>query len=663
MVIYNYNDIENILKKYNLKKYSKAKTKNSEKISYYDIPMAFDIETTSFYEDDEKRAIMYIWQMAIFDNVIIGRTWEEFNSAIDLLSKILKTNTTIRAVIYVHNLGYEYEFIKHRLHFIDVFSRDDRTILKAVTDKGIEFRCSYALTNKKLELLAQDLKHHKIEKKVGDLDYSLIRTSKTPITKEELDYCVNDVLLLSYYISEKIEEEHLSTIPLTSTGYVRRMCKQAYRHDKDWRNLMKNIRLTPETYGYNKKVYQGAYVHGNILYTDKTLEHVGSWDFDSSYIAVLIGEKYPLSSPHNIKIHDMEQFKYYISRYNCIFTLKIEGLKLKDNKYISPISESKCDDLINPIIDNGRVVSADNLIVYITEIDYILYSKIFDWKKISVGKFYYMDSGYLPTGLIEVAYGLYKQKKALKPIKDIGENKYVYNAIKSLLNAIYGMCATDIQHGKDIDKAVDDYNKGYNFLYPLWSTYITAYARRNLFSGICATGDDFIYSDTDSVKVLNPEDHFAYIEKYNKWIDKKIEKACQYHGLNFEDIKGIGRWDFEGIYDVFKCLRAKAYMTLKDNKYNLTMSGVSKDAIKYITSTAAPFEFFSNGLKIPPEHTGKLTHIYVDHEINGTITDYKGVACDYHEYSYVHMEPVGFKLDYTDDYLRFISICERIGIR
>ena len=64
---------------------------------YYNIAMSFDIETSSFYEDKngiiytndeykklknqvkaEKKAIMYIWQFAIEENVIIGRTWNDF---------------------------------------------------------------------------------------------------------------------------------------------------------------------------------------------------------------------------------------------------------------------------------------------------------------------------------------------------------------------------------------------------------------------------------------------------------------------------------------------------------------------------------------------------------------------------------------------------------
>ena len=48
----------NILNK--IKAESDIVEKNS-KLKYYNIPCSFDIETSSFYEGDEKRACMYLW--------------------------------------------------------------------------------------------------------------------------------------------------------------------------------------------------------------------------------------------------------------------------------------------------------------------------------------------------------------------------------------------------------------------------------------------------------------------------------------------------------------------------------------------------------------------------------------------------------------------------
>ena len=85
-----------------------------KKIQWYNISNAFDIETTSFYDGDIKKAIMYVWQWAVgTDFVIYGRTWEEFNEFIAILSGALGLNDSKRIICYVHNLGYETQFIKH----------------------------------------------------------------------------------------------------------------------------------------------------------------------------------------------------------------------------------------------------------------------------------------------------------------------------------------------------------------------------------------------------------------------------------------------------------------------------------------------------------------------------------------------------------------------
>ena len=61
--------------------------KRKWKVDYYNIPVCFDIETSSFYQDNEKKACMYIWMFSIDDNIIIGRTWEDFLFLCDELVK------------------------------------------------------------------------------------------------------------------------------------------------------------------------------------------------------------------------------------------------------------------------------------------------------------------------------------------------------------------------------------------------------------------------------------------------------------------------------------------------------------------------------------------------------------------------------------------------
>ena len=110
----------------------------------------------------------------------------------------------------------------------EVFAVKERRPVHASLPEGIEFKCSYILSNYSLAYIgAKLLRKYPVEKAVGDLDYSLLRHSGTGLTTEEIWYSVKDVQVVSSYIQEKIENEGgINNIPLTNTGYVRRYCRE-----------------------------------------------------------------------------------------------------------------------------------------------------------------------------------------------------------------------------------------------------------------------------------------------------------------------------------------------------------------------------------------------------------------------------------------------------
>ena len=116
---------------------------------------SFDIEVSSFYnENQEKQALMYCWQFAIGESVLIGRTIEQFVYLLDKLHRKTNSSEEKTLIIYVHNLSYEFQFIRKYIDWSNVFALEQRKVLYATTTNGIEFRCSYLLTNVSLEKLA-----------------------------------------------------------------------------------------------------------------------------------------------------------------------------------------------------------------------------------------------------------------------------------------------------------------------------------------------------------------------------------------------------------------------------------------------------------------------------------------------------------------------------
>ena len=644
---------------------TKQKRGKAEKRVYYNVACAFDIETSSWYENNEKRACMYIWQFGINGYCFIGRTWKEFKTLYKYLIDNFKEASFI---CYVHNLSFEYQWIKEHFKWSKVFEVDDRKPVQCITKDGFEFRCSYMLSGKRLEATAEDLFVYKVSK-LHTLDYKLIRTSDTVLSNDELQYCINDIKVVMSFIQESIERDGgIINIPLTKTGYVRKKCKDACfgKGDdrKKYRNFMKRLTLTEELYDMCRRAFQGGYVHCNLLHSGQIRKRVASFDLTSSYPTVMIAYNlFPMSAPFKVKPKSKDEFMDYIKYYACMFDITFNNIKLKEKQFMPYISLSKCWYIENEKVDNGRILSASKLSTTITEQDWDVISAFYDWDQVRIGDMYVWERGYLPTQLVDTILKLYEDKTQLKGVEGQEVNYYMS---KSDLNSTFGMAVMSLEKQAS---SIEEYNNSYTrFLYYPWGVWITAIARKNLFLGINEMGEDLIYSDTDSLKVMHYQDHMEWIDKYNNWIQNKLKVAMKYHGFNEDRVcpknkEGkdcpLGVWDFEGISQQFKGLRAKAYLVKKDGKYKLTMSGVnSKSAIDYMLENGNPMDQFKDGLYIPAGRTGKLTHTYIDYEIKGIVEDYQGNKTKYNEKSCVHLDDADFTIDSDAEFKNFIILCQ-----
>lgn len=206
--------------------FKRCKKTKSKKVMYMEVPASFDIEASSFYDGEQKAATMYVWAFGLYGRVIIGRTWEEFVQTCETISLEMQLSGEQRLVVYVHNMDYDFQFFRKWLSWDKVFSLDERKPVYAISDLGIEFRCSYKLSGYSLETVGKNLKHIHVKKLAGDLDYSIPRHSKTPLTDMELQYVMNDAKVVMAYIAEcMMDEGTITKIPLTKTGYVRRFVR------------------------------------------------------------------------------------------------------------------------------------------------------------------------------------------------------------------------------------------------------------------------------------------------------------------------------------------------------------------------------------------------------------------------------------------------------
>lgn len=691
-----------------LKNLSYKSFKTRKGISYINMSNTIDIEVSSFYDtNNEKVGLPYAFTLGINGHSYLGRSKEDLLNILSFIIDTFQLSKDKRMIFYIHNLGYEFQFFMKWFNWISVFAIDSRSPVYACSLDGIEFRCSYLLSGYSLENVAKNLTSFKLEKKKGDLDYRKIRSPKTPLTNLEIGYILYDGLIVMCYIQEQIEshKNKITNIPLTKTGEVRKYCrnmtlyngggshKNTGRSFNKYHYFISNVRISSiNEYKQLKRAFAGGFTHANPLIVGNVVKNAHSYDFTSSYPAVMCLEKYPCTSGKLITIKSKEDFLNKLKIYCCLFDITFINIESTIH-YENYISSSHCYVLKDSTLSNGRVIKASELSMTITEQDYNIISKTYQWDHMKIKNFRIYKKDYLPKEFIYAILKLYSDKTTLKGVEG-KEAEYLH--AKENVNSCYGMCVTDIcrkenkfnvekqmweESSDDIDyeKLLEKYNNDKRrFLCYQWGIWVTSFARHNLWTGILEYKEHYLYSDTDSIKGIHKKDHIQFIEEYNNRIFTKIKQVCNYYQLDESlfspktiegKIKTLGLWDFEETFD-FKTLGAKRYIIKDEKGYHMTIAGLNKKtALAYLESQGDVFEQFKEGMYIPPTYkdaqgqiqagTGKNTHTYIDDVREGVIRDYKGKLYKYKVESCVHMEEADYTLSLANDFVDLLLRIQR----
>ena len=643
---------------------------------------AFDIETTTLelpIVDDRTQnahAFMYIWQFQFNDITIVGRTWEEAEQLFISLSDACKRYRKEKRlddlpiiIIWVHNLAYEFQFLSGIYTFQndECFFRDIRKPIYCKMFNCLEFRCSYIQTNMSLSHLTKQL-GVKAKLSGQKYDYSKIRFPWTPLTDYELEYCATDVQSLVECMRIKMENDgdNLQTIPLTSTGYVRRDCKQALKPlYLDIKELLPN----EKQYRLLRKAFRGGNTHANRKYSGKILENVYSYDMSSCYPAQQLTKKFPMSPFRWIDDRlTFDRIKRFIDLgYAVVGLYQFKGLRLKKMVSIPYISLARTE-AYGFQLDNGRVLEADYIEMALTEIDLKIVLKQYTFDEIQVQTAMVAQKHYLPQEYRNVIIKYYENKTKLKGVTD-PEQIYLYQKSKEKLNGIYGMSAQDPIHAEILynggDYARSDYTTGdadkvlskAKFPYQ-WGVYTTAYARAALQEAIDAAGAAMVYCDTDSVKTLGRVDL--------SYINRKRQAAAEASRAFADDPKGnrhyMGVFELDGLYDRFITCGAKRYAYETDGHMSITVSGVSKavneaTGISFAVEELGKLENFHEGF-IWRKSAGTMSVYndddlfdYTDPETGKTVQIIKNVA----------IIPTTYEMTYAKDYRRLLQEIDLYG--
>lgn len=601
----------------------------------------FDIETTTFIsditKDNQLQRDAFIWSSQFYDGTKYT-TFRTLEDTIRFLNQLndLFSNLNDKLLIYVHNLSYEYQFIKDFFEWKKVLCLNERKIISAETE-GLVFRCSYRLSNMSLErfLIAENVPDKYLKSK---MDYQKRRFPWTPLTEDEEIYIRNDVIGLHKAIENILNHmpvPDLNDIPLTSTGYVRKDVRDAMKENPRNRYRFYRESLTSRQYEVIKEAFRGGNTHANRFNSNKVCENVGSYDEASAYIYELLTRKFP-GAFHTMKAFTWKEFNFFYKHsdeWALLFVANFKGLKLKDNIAVPYISLSKVGSASGDIVvDNGRIINLEYAFkIALTEVDYKIILSQYEFDDIKIEECYYARKYKLPLEMRKVIIEYFYSKCTLKGVDD-----YFYSKSKNKLNSTYGMCVSSPVRSEyefneitklleevpqELDEGLESFYKSFgSFLSYQWGVWVTAYAREDLQEAIDVVEfEDFIYCDTDSTKIKNVSKYKEAFETINDYRRKQCEDNeayVDYNGKRFY----LGVFEFEGESKYFKTFGAKKYIYGDDNdNFKITISGVPKSKGKECIKKAIKDGKFNNFYDLD------LGFIFKSIKMTSAYNDYTGI--------------------------------------
>lgn len=564
--------------------------------NYWNLRCGFDIETTTYID----RAYMYIWQIGINNKAFFGNTWEEFNDCLNIINSYIdylnsqkakvrhKKEFKAQAICFIHNIAFEWQFVRKEIHVTDVFLKSLREPLYFESN-NIKFLDSYQITHMSLAKLAK--RYCNTQKMVGDIDYTILRnaTDGKNLTTKELKYCENDVIILcefaEYYFNKYLSNNELI---YTETSIVRHSLKKAF---KEQNQITKQdiFEMYPKTFNeylmYMEYLFAGGWVKSSVDAFGKILSNIKCKDITSSYPAQIAHRYYPISKFKSIKIDSKQMFNSMLNKYCCILDITLFNVKKTTIHSIISTSKIVNNDTGRILVDNGRIAEVEKVRLLMTELDWNIFNKFYEYDKfkIVINNFKIAVRGKLPSYVVSTMLDAYERKEELKL-----QGKDYFNE-KCFVNMFYGCFVTKIHKfnyiykNGEITKDLNDYYRQIrsSVLSPFWGIWCTSWARFQELSAVYANADCVVYGDTDSVKGHNMSDE--YFNKYNTEQIEKNKKISEKYNKNFDLIKELGCWDSEPTYNLFKTIGCKRYIGFdENNKLSVTIAGVPKGSLEKI---------------------------------------------------------------------------------
>lgn len=486
-------------------------------------------------------------------------------------------NSKENYILYFFNLKFDSAFIFNWLYLNDFEyiednkQRRDCTYTTLVTDLGqfftidIYFRVNRHNVNKVRIIDAQKIFPNFSVERLAEsfglpisklkLDYHSRREKGHQLTKHEIDYIRNDVEIVARVLREMFNK-NLTKMTIASDAMSN--FKDHFRYFRKY-----FPKLEEHVDSEIRKSYKGGFTYVNPIYQEKTLGAGVTLDVNSLYPSIMKKEMMPYGEPviYDGLYKENPEYPLYIQVMECAFKLKegkIPTIQLKNNLTFAP---------------NEYLTSSNNRIVclYLTKPDFELFLENYDfWFEKYEGGFMFRGR----AGFFNKYIDYWTEQKIAAGKEG---NKGKRQIAKLMLNSLYGKFGLSPKAGKKIPYFEEGIlrfktlpKETREAIYIPIASFITAYGRCKTIRTAQAIRDwsiknkgfdAYVYSDTDSEKVLLDDNDLEQLKK---------------EGIIDLDDYELGFWACEEHFDRILAIRQKCYITESEGKCHPTVAGLPK---------------------------------------------------------------------------------------
>lgn len=494
---------------------------------------------TADFETNNNEKDCRVWGWGLCE---IGTTYTEIGNNIgSFMGRILNAGESLD--IYFHNLKFDGEFIIYWL-FENDFEHNEN--YKMLTNK--EFNCCISDTG---QFYSITIKHYKYKITLIDslkiLPFSISEVSKSFNLKEEkLKINYNQKREINHIITETERKYIKNDVSIMSLA-LNTLFEQKLKKRTQASNAFADFKLTDENFEKNfpilsyemdkdiRRAYKGGYVYLNPKYENKDIREGIQFDINSLYPYIMREFLLPYGKPQFFKGKYQKDNAYplFIQCIKCNFILKEGYLPTISKKHIS----FKPAEYLKEGLEE---------VLYLTNYDFELFLTHYEVTNIE------FMSGYKFKGSKNLFKSYIDKWIKVKIESELSGNMGMRTLAKLMLNALYGRFALR----PDLMSKYPYYTEGivkYKLsekqqrepIYIPVSVFITSGARFTTINSAQNNFERFVYSDTDSLKLIGYE------------MPTNIE-------INSTK---LGAWKYEGSFKKARFIQPKRYIIYKNAEF------------------------------------------------------------------------------------------------